>query len=276
MDWSKQEVALIVADYFQMLQLEIEGKTFNKAGHNRALQRLLHARSRSSIEFKHRNISAVLRDEGSPYIRGYAPLSNYQRVLQEEVLVHLQQNPQLESVFQTFAETAPIIETSSLTFKSMLQKPPVSEPMVREPPASHRRPVKVNYLELEQANQAIGDSGEKIALEYERWRLIREGKQALADQVEWVAHTQGDGLGFDILSRNPNGTDRYIEVKSTKLTKESPIFFSRNEYDFSNQNKQNYFLYRVFNLKTDPKLFILNGSFENFCRYEAVKYKGYF
>jgi len=75
-----------------------------------------------------------------------------------------------------------------------------------------------------------------VPLEYERWRLIHEGKEGLADKIKWVSQAQGDGLGFDILSRNTNGTDRYIEVKSTKLTKESPFYFTALEYDFSKRN----------------------------------------
>ena len=50
----------------------------------------------------------------------------------------------------------------------------------------------------------------------------------------------------------------------------------KNEYDFSLANKSNYFLYRVFNLKEDPKLFMVAGAFDDFCHYRAVKFKGYF
>ncbi len=78
---------------------------------------------------------------------------------------------------------------------------------------------------MEQVNQKAGQVGERIALDYERWRLVKAGKEGLADKIEWVSQTQGDGLGFDILSKNTNGTDRYIEVKSTKLTKEAPFLF---------------------------------------------------
>ena len=58
--WSRDEVDLIVADYFTMLKAELAGEPYSKAEHNRALQPLLDGRSKSSIEFKHRNISAVL------------------------------------------------------------------------------------------------------------------------------------------------------------------------------------------------------------------------
>src|SRR5690606_19592288 len=110
----------------------------------------------------------------------------------------------------------------------------------------------------------------------EKWRLINIGKESLADKIEWVAKTQGDGLGYDILSKNANGTDRFIEVKTTKLGKDAPIFFSKTEYDFSSFNSASYFLYRVFNFNKAPKVFIVNGKYDDFCSYGPVKFKGLF
>ena len=57
--WTRDEVEAIVADYFAMLQAELSGKPYSKAEHNRGLQRRI-GRNKSSIEFKHQNISAVL------------------------------------------------------------------------------------------------------------------------------------------------------------------------------------------------------------------------
>src|SRR5262249_7795451 len=59
-DWSRGEVELIVADYFRMLQAELAGDSYRKADHNRVLRTRLDGRSKSSVEFKHQNISAVL------------------------------------------------------------------------------------------------------------------------------------------------------------------------------------------------------------------------
>ena len=64
-----------------MLALELRGQPFNKAEHNRQLQKLLRGRDRGSVERKHQNISAVLLESGYPYIDGYKPLRNYQSLL---------------------------------------------------------------------------------------------------------------------------------------------------------------------------------------------------
>ena len=58
-DWTDQELDLIVADYFLMLNDEAAGVPFNKAQHNRLLRNNI-SRSRGAVEFKHQNISAVL------------------------------------------------------------------------------------------------------------------------------------------------------------------------------------------------------------------------
>src|SRR6266853_644395 len=95
-DWSEIEVEAAVADYLDMLALELRGEPFNKAEHNRALLRLLNRRSRGSIERKHQNISAVLIELGYPYIDGYKPLRNYQEVLKEVVEERLIGAPALD------------------------------------------------------------------------------------------------------------------------------------------------------------------------------------
>ncbi|MCZ8216306.1 MAG: DUF3883 domain-containing protein [Cyclobacteriaceae bacterium] len=274
-DWTREEVELLVTEYFEMLAKEQAGIAYNKAETRRRILPLLKNRTDGSLEFKNRNISAVLHKIGQPYINGYVPASNYQKILLEDVVFsHILQKPEVENIFKLFAETVPT--PKSLIFESMVEEMPTKETLLHEPELVYRSPVKVNYIEIEQANQAIGKTGENIALEYERWRLIQQGKENLADKIEWVSQTQGDGLGFDILSKNTNGTDRYIEVKATKLTKEAPFYFSALEYDFSKRNSSNFFLYRVFNLKADPKLFIANGQYDTFCNTRPTQFKASF
>ena len=64
-DWSDDQNDVIVPTYFTVLADDVAGKPYNKAEHNRVLQSKL-GRGKGSIEFKHQNISAVLKglDEG--------------------------------------------------------------------------------------------------------------------------------------------------------------------------------------------------------------------
>lgn len=87
--WSPSEDALIVSDYLTMLRTTQRGLPINKAAHCRALLPRLNNRSRGSVEFKHQNISAVMRDLGHPMLKGYKPLSNYQQSLRAAVVATL-------------------------------------------------------------------------------------------------------------------------------------------------------------------------------------------
>ena len=62
-NWSDAQNDAIVADYFAMLADDVAGRAYSKAGHNRLLQATV-GRPRGSIEYKHQNISAVLKGLG--------------------------------------------------------------------------------------------------------------------------------------------------------------------------------------------------------------------
>lgn len=72
--WTADEIEIIVEDYLDMLRIEMKDRIFNKAERNRMLQERF-SRSRGSIAYKHRNISAIMAMLGLPFIRGYKPAS---------------------------------------------------------------------------------------------------------------------------------------------------------------------------------------------------------
>ena len=245
LDWTDIEIKLIIEDYFSMLRAELSGKTFNKAHHRRALQPLLNSRSEGSIEFKHQNISAVLASLGQPFIRGYLPRYNYQKILEDKVLDYLIENRDIEEDFKMFSEKEVELPKKIVFNNLIVNAPAIGE--VREGKTAYtRNPIKVNYLEKEQNNRNLGEKGEELVLEYEKWELRRIGKDSLAETVRWITKEEGDGAGFDILSRYKNGKDKYIEVKTTKLSKEAPFYFSKNELEFSIDNSKYYHLFRLW------------------------------
>ena len=274
--WSNIEVELIVADYFTMLSSELKGETYSKAEHRRAILPLLANRSEGSIEFKHQNISAILINQGQPYIKGYLPRFNFQRILEEKVVEYLFENRKIEDQIKLFVEKEPIRQIPNIQFDKFIVDPPKTE-LISEPfMAYSNKPIKINYLEKEQNNQLLGRFGEELVLKYEKWNLIRVGKEKLADQVRWISNGEGDGAGFDILSRNLNGTDKYIEVKTTRLGRDTPIFFSNNELQYSINNSVNFHLYRIFNFEKDTKMFLKNGALNKICTSVPIAYKGLF
>lgn len=275
--WSNIEVELIVADYFSMLSKELTGQNYKKSEHRKKLLPLLDNRSEGSIEFKHQNISAVLINLGQPYIKGYLPRFNYQSILEDMVINYLIGHQSIEEQFKQFAEVDIVPSDLRKNFGKLLVDAPVNTQLVEEPaPAYTRSPIKTNYLEKEQRNSTLGMLGEEFVLEYEIWHLTVSGKENLADKVRWISKEEGDGKGFDILSRNVNGTDKYIEVKTTKLGKETPFFFSRNELLFSQSKPKDYHLYRLFDFEKDARMFVKNGGLDTICNSVPMTFKGYF
>ena len=273
--WSDSEVESAVADYFCMLRLELTGTEYNKTEHRRVLREQLNNRSNCSVELKHQNISAVLIEMGIPYIDGYKPRFNYQRSLLPAVVAdYLKANPELQHLFAADSELMPAI-SSVEDFLSAWEEPPALEdrktPTISEPRAIYN-PGGVNYLEREAKNQSLGEAGEQFVLNFERARLIRAGKDSLADRIEQISVTVGPSAGFDIKSFEENGTDRYIEAKTTKYGKNTPFFVTPNELRFSRDNASRYYLYRLFKFRDTPRLFAVTGSMEDRCILEPSEF----
>lgn len=275
LNWTDIEINLIVEDYFSMLRTELAGNRYSKTHHRKALLPLLNGRSEGSIEFKHQNISAVLARLGQPFIRGYLPRYNYQKILEDKVLDYLIGNRDIEEDFYMFSEKE-VQLPEKVSFEHLVVNPPDIGEIKEGTMTYTRNPIKVNYLEKEQNNRKLGEKGEELVLDYEKWELRRIGKDSLADRVTWIAKEEGDGAGFDILSRYPDGKDKFIEVKTTKLSKEAPFYFSKNELDFSLKNSKSYHLFRLFNFEKGARMFTKKGALSQICNYHPVSYKGYF
>lgn len=126
---------------------------------------------------------------------------------------------------------------------------------------------------MEARNRALGLAGEELVLSFERERLDRAGKGAYAGQVEHVSRTRGDGAGFDILSFETDGRERFIEVKTTAFAKSSPFYISRNEVAFSDEHADRYRLYRLFEFRDAPRMFEVAGSMKQRLVLNPVTYQ---
>jgi len=272
-NWSRVEVEACVASYLTMLALELNGQRYNKTEYAEALMRNLDDRSRGSVEFKHCNVSAVLLDLGYPNINGYKPRFNYQHELVDVVESQLAGNLVIDAAAQAAVER-PAIEIS--VSESHVVWVPVPKPSkVRETAAEYSPnflPIRRDYLAREARNRSLGRAGELFVLELESRRLHAEGKKALSERVEHVAASQGDGLGYDILSFESNGRERLIEVKTTAFGELTPFYVSRNEIARSNADPEKYRLYRLFDFREKPRVFQLPGSIEAHCKLDPVTY----
>jgi hypothetical protein len=125
---------------------------------------------------------------------------------------------------------------------------------------------------VEAANGSLGLAGEVFALRFEVARLIHAGKDGLAERVEHVSLSQGDGLGYDIRSFETSGDDRLIEVKTTKYGASTPFFVTQNEVTVSQRERERFHLYRAFDFRKSPRLFSKQGPLEQSFRLDPTEY----
>ena len=79
-------------------------------------------------------------------------------------------------------------------------------------------------------------------------------------------------MGYDILSFDENGRERFVEVKTTRFGALTPFFATRNEVNVSEANDERYQLYRLFQFAEQPRLFVLPGSLGRTCDLEPNQF----
>ena len=266
--WSIDEINAIVDDYMSMLLQDSKGEKYNKKSHREKLKPQLNNRTDGSIEFKHQNISAVLIDLDYPYIEGYKPRFNYQNELFQVIS---------KKTEEIDFDLPNIIDNSLNKTKSSSEDLTPTLTEVQPPTTINRkinpyekiefgRKTKKNYALIENNNKNLGRRGEELVLEFEKQRVTK--LKLDVSKVQWISEDKGDDEGYDILSLNDDGSARYIEVKTTTQGIDFHFFISGREVEFSRRNKDNYFIYRVFNLNKSPNFYTQNGyvldSFELF------------
>ena len=267
--WSPEEISWVVSDYFAMLRLELIGKSYNKSEHRRFVQQVIR-RTDASIEMKRQNISAVLDILGLPRIDGYKPLPNFQQALLDEIEDYLSKNglPTFELQKKEGFEERPSI------FIGL--PPPITPRQVSKQIDLSRLLRKFDPATRDAQNRELGMLGEERALENEISNLWNLGRQDLSKKVRHVSKEDGDGLGYDIHSFDPNGDDRLIEVKTTTGTVTTPFFITENERLVSIDRQSHYRLLRLYDFSKSPKAFELSPPLENFVSLRPTVYQASF
>jgi hypothetical protein len=267
-DWTDDELDRIVADYFDMLGEEISGTSFNKAAHNRALRDHID-RSKSSVEFKHRNISAVLVELGLPRIRGYFPAENYQGAIVASIDRFLTHNPTAlhpEKAVQGWTEPQGLF----------VGTPPPLLPIAPRRADVERLVRKFDPVERDFRNRKLGRDGEEMVFNFERQRLRQLDRPDLARKVKWISEELGDGAGYDILSFDGKGKERLLEVKTTVGADVTPFYITKNELSVAAERPDAFRLCRVFDFTEHPRMFELVPPLENFVHLSPLSYKASF
>jgi hypothetical protein len=275
-DWTDGQNDAIVADYFAMLADDIAGRSYSKAEHNRLLQAAV-GRPRGSIEYKHQNISAVLKGLGEDWIPGYKPAFNFQASLVDAVVRWLERHPHW---LAPAARVGTGLSPSALQEKAMLWIGPPPTHSNAPPPYELQQMTaiarKYDVAGRDARNRELGRAGEERVLAHERASLLAAGRSDLADHIRWVSHVDGDGAGYDIRSFETDGSDRLIEVKTTNGWERTPFHITRNELAVAEAHRDDWRLVRLWNFAREPRAFELRPPLEAHVSLMATSYQASF
>src|SRR5665213_273224 len=144
---------------------------------------------------------------------------------QERLDALKQQYGSVESFLSDFVDDASIeiplsdeplyVNLDGMTDPEIITNPQILLPQELSLAKSARRtPYKIDNLERSRKNAITGSKGEALTMLQEKSRLMKQGREDLAKKVERVSLVD-DTLGFDVLSFEENGQERYIEVKTS-------------------------------------------------------------
>jgi hypothetical protein len=212
-------------------------------------------RTHRSVEFKHQNISAVLDELGMPWIRGYIPKRNYQKSILDAIDRYLSRNPAILEIV-----VPPGVRSASAALQTFVAAPE----LVEQP-----TPVRLQHLvrkfdpvERDRRNRALGRAGEEFVVDVERQTLQAADRGDLAEKVRWVALEDGDAAGYDVLSFEIDGREKFVEVKTTNGSARTPFYLTRNEHAVGTANPDIWRIHRVHLFSTAPQIFTLSPPLE--------------
>ena len=127
-----------------------------------------------------------------------------------------------------------------------------------------------DHSEQEESTVDLGDRGEAFIMKYEK-RIVGDFNRRLVNKVNHLGRTHG--LGYDITSIEANRAGRredkekirYIEVKTTaRVSPPNPDFqdtinLTRNEWVAAEQQKEHFYIYRLYFTNSGPHLYIIKN-----------------
>lgn len=138
-----------------------------------------------------------------------------------------------------------------------------------------------DYIRRYKNKKKIGDIGEDLVIYLEAKKLTDLGRSDLAQKIKHVSKQEGDGLGYDIISYEPDGAsfkEIYIEVKTTTGNLNKPFDITINEVEVSERYPENYYIYRLFNIHnntTTIPYYKIKGSVKDNFLLEPTSFKAY-
>jgi hypothetical protein len=131
----------------------------------------------------------------------------------------------------------------------------ISDDSITTPSRAHYRISEERFRKIQESREAIGQAGENWVINYERNYLTIKGKSQLAERISRISETNVTA-GYDVLSFELDNSEKFIEVKTTALSKAN-FFISANELEIAQQLNGSYWIYFVSEIYGEPKLFTI-------------------
>ena len=219
----------------------------------------------------------MLKGLGEEWIPGYKPAFNFQASLVDAVVRWLDRHPDwLAPTARMAMDPSP----TALREEAIVWIGPPPTHSNAPPPNELEQMTaiarKYDVAERDARNRALGRAGEERILAHERASLLAAGRTDLAEGIRWVSHVDGDGAGYDILSFDPDGSERLIEVKTTKGWERTPFHITRNELAVAETHRDEWRLVRLWNFAREPRAFELRPPLEAHVSLMAISYQADF
>mgnify|MGYP001193417080 CR=1 FL=1 len=142
--------------------------------------------------------------------------------------------------------------------------------IINIPKKKNFKPKLIDSVGKQKQNKKVGDLGEHWVVKYEKQKLIDLGLDNLLKKVIHTSVEEGDGAGYDIKSIDEEGSEIFIEVKTTRGKCSTPFFITKTELGRSIKEKGNYRLYRLYNYDGENDNFdlaIIKGELSDYCNF---------
>ena len=107
------------------------------------------------------------------------------------------------------------------------------------------------------AREVIGSLGEEWVVDHEIRNLRDAGRNDLAEKVRRISIVNV-GAGYDVLSFEADGTEKYIEVKTSVLT--TNVFqITANEIETAKKYGNHFWLYFITEIRGNPELVVIQN-----------------
>lgn len=255
--------AALFAHYFSMLEAGVRGEVLGQAEHFRKLMNEFGALSEARIRQEYAEVSAVLLQCGLPFLDVYPPAEPVKQVVRRQLVRYLSQaRARLEDIWLGEAAVRRVrLPDEVLDLPGAWAAPPLNDDFRVDAFLAGRArfPRFGGFQRREERFDTLREAGCRFALAFERTRLKMESQARLARRVRLLEPAERTD-GFDMVSFDPDGAERYIRVAATQYSRRFPLLVEPRTLVASYRHGERFYLYRVFHFCWDAKVFMVQGD----------------